>query len=525
MTETSPPSTCTHLVSGDYISQALLGHDLRAALAEMRNCLQLVQEAGVPAHLQEPLARCRTVGEAVSRLIDQSVLVCLGQASAASTSLSVVQTDEYLTDLHQRWTGRCAETGHSFHLHMVGELPDSFLADRAALDRVVGNLVSNAQTHTPPGPIRLTFKISDIDLLLIVVEDDGPGFPDAFLAELETHFALPPEARRPGGGLGLQSVKHLVAAMGGHSYARNKTTGGAEIGICLPLPPLVPPPATGRETDDAQAPLAVLPDLQGTAILCADDSATSREVVGLLARRLKAEIRAVPDGLAAMAALQEPGYQPDILILDDEMPGASGIDVLHWLRGQTSALRDLPVLALTSHIGKAEIDALYTAGASEVLTKPVLLPTELGRAIARAQGRAPAPPRQQAHKESVASGDGFDLSVLQRLSQIAGPEASAELFQRMEEDLLSARDGLAKASVAGDLAAIRAHSHVIIALAGTAGAAALHDDAVTLNGMAHANAPTERIIALAKRLDGTIFRLAQAVRGMAAEPKSGACGP
>lgn len=499
---TAQPAQTATIDSADGLTLACLGHDLRAALAEMRGSLHLMNGLDLPDHLRGPINRCRSVGDDLSRLIDQSVLVCLGQASAVTTQPVDVETAAFLDALRLRWTGRSLETGHSFHLIEAGDLPARLHIDRTAIERILANLIANALTHSHPGPVTVTFKVSGGDLLLIVVEDAGPGFPKAHLAAIQRDFALPAEARRPGGGFGLQSVKLLVQAMGGRCNARNKASGGAEVGICLPL--------AVAAAAAPSPPLALPPDLSGTRLFMADDSASSRELVTTLARHIGASIQTVPDGRAAMDALRTQPL-PDVLILDDDMPGATGLEVMRWLQAQGGAHADLPVLALTSHIGADEVAALHQAGAREVLAKPVLCPLELGRALLRAQGldwtgdacQPPPPPSRRPISP--------ELRSLGRLRQIAGPEAAAELFDRLQEDLATARAGLARAAATRDLDEIRAHSHVIIALAGTAGAMGLHEDAVMLNSMAHDHEPAERIIALAERLDGAIARLVDTV--------------
>jgi hypothetical protein len=70
---------------------------------------------------------------------------------------------------------------------------------------------------------------------------------------------------------------------------------------------------------------------------------------------------------------------------------------------------------------------------------------------------------------------------LKDLARIAGLINAAELFARLDEDLQAARTGLIRAAALGDLAALRDHSHVLVALAGTAGEAELHDLAIRLN--------------------------------------------
>lgn len=490
------------------LSLACLGHDLRAALGEMLGSLHLINKLDMPDHLRDPINRARAVGADLSRLIDQSVLVCLGQGSALVAPSVVVETADLFSVLRQRWEGPSREAGFSFHLIEAGDVPRRLRIDRTALERVLANLISNALHHGIPGPVTVTLKFSGGDLLLISVEDAGPGFPVEHLAAIQRDFALPPEARRPGGGFGLQSVKLLVQAMGGRCNARNKAQGGAEVGICLPLADLAD---DSDATGESRVPvLAPPPDLTGTHVLLADDSASSRELVSVLARHIGASIQTVPDGRAAIDALRS-GPPPDVLIVDDEMPGVTGIKVLEWLRAQAGPLAALPVLALTSHIGAQQVAALHHAGATTVLAKPVLCPLELGRAILQAQGRdalgqASPPPMAEAR-------------TLAHLAQLAGPDAAAELFEKMEQDLSTARAGLARASAGRALDDIRTHSHVIIALAGTVGAAALHADAVTLNSMAHGQEPAERIIALAERLDQSLASLLDAVRQAAAHQR------
>lgn len=473
------------------VAFALLGHDLRAALAEMRAGLHLIQSLDLPEGLTEPLGRCRAAGDALSRLIDQSVLVCLGQADPRLTGAKVFETSGFINALRHRWTGRAAETGHRLNLIVAGTLPCNLTLDRTAFERILANLIGNALAHTPPGEITVTLKVSDGDLLLLSVCDDGPGFSPGHLASLERDFTIPKSDHRPGGGLGLQSVKQLVEAMGGRVNARNPATGGAEVGVCLPLP---------KHQDTAPNKLGLPPDLSGLRLLMADDNATSRDLVVALAQHIGAEIDTTADGPAAKAAMT--ASCPDLVILDDEMPGASGLEVLVWLRGQPAPLADLPVIMLTSHIGAEKARTYHAAGANLVLAKPVLCPIELGRAVLTALGTPDARPAPSM----------IDPAPLRRLRAIAGKDAAQELFTRLEEDLIAAQTGLRTAARSGDLPGIREHSHVIIALAGTAGASQLHDDALALNAMAHTKPPSERVCALALALDHGLAQLVATVR-------------
>lgn len=76
----------------------------------------------------------------------------------------------------------------------------------------------------------------------------------------------------------------------------------------------------------------------------------------------------------------------------------------------------------------------------------------------------------------------FQPAAVTRLLQLAGPDLAAELQRRLVDDLARVANCIAVAK--GDFAALQAQSHVLIALAGTAGASALHANADRLHQMA-----------------------------------------
>lgn len=107
---------------------------------------------------------------------------------------------------------------------------------------------------------------------------------------------------------------------------------------------------------------------------------------------------------------------------------------------------------------------------------------------------------------------------LQDLVRMAGPAAAAELFARFDEDLQTTRSGLGRAAASGDLAALRGHSHVLMALAGTAGEAELQDKAQRLNGLARTAGPDLTALkALLGEIDSRIAPLIGRVQRIAGE--------
>ena len=86
--------------------------------------------------------------------------------------------------------------------------------DRQSLERVVTNLLANALAHGAP-PVRIGVR-REGSYAVLCVADDGPGLPPDLLAQVTRRFSRAPEARsRPGAGLGLSLVEHLVVRAGG----------------------------------------------------------------------------------------------------------------------------------------------------------------------------------------------------------------------------------------------------------------------------------------------------------------------
>lgn len=79
-------------------------------------------------------------------------------------------------------------------------------------------------------------------------------------------------------------------------------------------------------------------------------------------------VAAIPDGGAALDALRSGAELPDLILLDVNMPGYSGFDVLTQLRAD-ERLMSIPVVMLTSSDSQRDIARAYELGASGYVTK------------------------------------------------------------------------------------------------------------------------------------------------------------
>jgi signal transduction histidine kinase len=131
----------------------------------------------------------------------------------------------------------------------------SLTADRAAVERILANLVENALAAVPrPGGHVLVdaHRLRDAEgraAVALRVSDDGRGFPPGTLDRVFDRFYRADAARSgSGSGLGLAIVRALARAHGGEAIAENLAPTGARVTVSLPA---IPPRARPSVPPDA----------------------------------------------------------------------------------------------------------------------------------------------------------------------------------------------------------------------------------------------------------------------------------
>lgn len=118
-------------------------------------------------------------------------------------------------------------------------------------------------------------------------------------------------------------------------------------------------------------------ELVKTRILVADDDQDILDLVGFILTHAGYEVVNVTDGSEAIAALE--ADPPGLAILDVMMPGLSGIEVLRRVR-KNDSIKNMQVILLTVQASDSDVAAGFAAGASDYVTKPVIL-SELLRTV------------------------------------------------------------------------------------------------------------------------------------------------
>lgn len=452
---------------------SLLGHDLRAAMSDIIGGLRLIRQDRLDEETRLQLERIRAAGESLARLLEEGLSLLPGEDGVSDAHPTDIHCGRLLYDVEMRWSGRARERGLTFVMDVAEDLPRMLSLERIALERILSNLLSNAIKYTDRG--RVTLHVwREEETLFFAVEDDGPGFSEEALRRLFRYQGRPAQTTKPGVGLGLHITKEMADRLGGTVSVVNGRAGGAVVTLALPGPAWQAKPEAGS------APPGELPDLGGLSVLLAEDSRTNQTILSRMLETMGAEVTVASDGVEAMERLRAERF--DLALIDIEMPRMTGIEVIKALRAMSGPMARMPVLAVTAYVLRSNRLAIYAAGADMILAKPIISIEPFAQAVDAVRRAASAPAPQPADTTHLPL---MDDERFAQLLRIAGPEGRRELLARLHTDLTDAERGLVHGLAAGDSAAIRGHTHVLIALAGAVGAIRLQKCCDALNAAVH----------------------------------------
>jgi CheY-like chemotaxis protein len=381
----------------------------------------------------------------------------------------------WLTALSGRWSGRASEVGSQFLIVRAGDLPVRLRVSQVMLDRILGNLISNALNHAPGAPVRLRVEDAPGSGLTLSVTDGGPGYPQAVLDRMARGDDPASMGSRAGSGLGLRIAAQLSRQIGGTLSLSNAGGGGSLARLHLP--------ETLLDRDAIGVAAFAAPDLSGVRILVAEDNLTNQTILRQLLGKMQADTVFVADGVAALDMLDRQGF--DIALIDIEMPRLSGLEVMRAARARDDAVARMPMVALTAYVLRDNREAIYAAGADGIIGKPISSGAEFGRAVLRYAGRPAGLPEPEDVLEHGAGDAGLgrkmDQARFDALIEVAGESGVVELLQHLHDDLCALRDTLDIGVGERDIPKIRAQTHIMIAISGAVGADRLYRLAEVLN--------------------------------------------
>jgi CheY-like chemotaxis protein/anti-sigma regulatory factor (Ser/Thr protein kinase) len=253
------------------------------------------------------------------------------------------------------------------------DTPHSVMADRTRVKQVLINLLTNAIKYnqvggsvvvdccatTTPGYVRVT------------VTDTGAGLPPEKLAQLFEPFNRLGQAENAeeGTGIGLVVSKRLVELMDGVIGVESTVGTGSVFWVELLSTAPLSLPLSARAAMTAAVPAPAPNGMRMRTLLYVEDNPANLKLVErLVDRRPDLRLLSAIDGNRGVELARS--CQPDVILMDINLPGISGTEALRILR-EDKATAHIPVMALSANAMPRDIEKGLEAGFFRYLTKPI----------------------------------------------------------------------------------------------------------------------------------------------------------
>jgi len=204
-------------------------HELRSPITSLRVQLETARDGDGTAGREGDMLH-ETVR--MEGLVDQLLVLARADAETAWVRPQTVDLDDLIDSAVASLGSR-----DGILLDTTGVQPVQLDGDPGLLEQVVRNLVHNALGHAR-GVVRVSTSTVEDRLVVLAVEDDGPGVPEDRREDVFDRFVrleVSRDREHGGVGLGLAIVAEIVRAHGGRVHADDSPLGGARFVVELPL--------------------------------------------------------------------------------------------------------------------------------------------------------------------------------------------------------------------------------------------------------------------------------------------------
>ena len=277
-----------------------------------------------------------------------------------------------LHDVASMFIEQAKNKGLTFSVFHALPVPFVIPVDSIRIKQILINLCANAVKFTKQGHVKVIARLAS-NQLIFSVEDTGIGLSSSQINSLFESFTQGDSSisRRFGGtGLGLCLSQQLAQLMKGNIEISSVLNQGSTFSFKLPCPQGIEFDVDNKlhlieSTIETDSKKEKVEKISGT-ILLAEDHQDNRQLISRLLASLGLEVYTAKNGKDAVDKFIQ--YQPQVILLDIQMPEMDGIEA-HSIMRQKGATQ--PIIALTANAMSHEVEEYLAQGFDNHLKKPI----------------------------------------------------------------------------------------------------------------------------------------------------------
>lgn len=344
---------------------ASVAHEINNPLMSVLGFSDLLLKENLPHNVLRDIAKIKKDALRAKTIVNDLLLFARFQKEDSSTYFNLSEST--------RITLKILRKQFIFdRINIIEELDNNIpelYANPGKIQQVIINLVQNAHDAIILSGcgknIKVKTGLSDKkDVILLCVEDDGPGIPDDIKDKVFEPFFTTKEVGK-GNGLGLYIANKIVKQYKGDIKIESKPGKGTKIIIELPL---VNRGEKKKEEDNNKVELNTLQkSVISAKVLVIDDEATLVELMTRVLKIMGYDVYSASNGIDALEKIKNENF--DLITLDIKMPGISGPELYEEIKKRKPELIS-KIIFLTGDTVSEDIENFLESSGNLYLTKP-----------------------------------------------------------------------------------------------------------------------------------------------------------
>jgi PAS domain S-box-containing protein len=359
-----------NLAKSEFLSS--MSHELRSPLNAILGFAQLMESDSPPAtdKQKSSIDQILQAGWHLLKLINEILDLAKIESGRVPMSPEPVALSDVMRECQGMIETQASQRGIEVTFPTFAT-PRFIRADRTRVIQVLVNLLSNAiKYNVTQGTVEVQYAETMPGRIRVSVQDTGAGLNSEQIGQLFQAFnRLGQEAGSvEGTGIGLVVAKQLVELMGG-TIGVESTVGVGSV-FWFELAAVAEPHLSTDGLDEAATarPRAHRGARQNTLLCVEDNPANLALVEQIVARDPNIRLLTAVDGASGIQSARE--HQPDVILMDINLPDMSGLEALRILRSDRLTAH-IPALAVSANAMPRDIRNGLEAGFFRYVTKPI----------------------------------------------------------------------------------------------------------------------------------------------------------